>query len=117
MGWTKRPWIGCPTFLILISRSRAICRGVFLATFNAIFWVGIWRVDGFSGKAESCAAMAVHIAKNRKMKRCDFIADLGRWATVRFGVGKFIGKWGPRKGGSEYLPILRTDHLAIPLEM
>jgi hypothetical protein len=78
---------------------------------------GIWCLDGFSGKAESCAAMAVHIAKNRKMKRCDFIADLGRWATVRFGVGKFIGKWGPRKGGSEYLPILRTDHLAIPLEM
>jgi len=51
------------------------------------------------------------------MKRCDFNADLRIWATVRLDIGKLVGKKGPRKGGSEYLPILRTDHLAIPLEM
>ena len=47
---------------------------------------------GFSGKAESCAAMAVHIVKNRKIKRCDVIGGLRTWATVRLGVGKLVGK-------------------------
>ena len=72
-------------------------------------------MEGFSGRAESCAAMAVHIAKNRKIKCRDLIAGLHTWATVRLGIGKLVGKWGPRKVGVSVYLILRNQHLAMPV--
>jgi len=36
--------------------------------------------------------MAVHIVKNRKIKRRDFIAGLRMWATIRLSIEELVGK-------------------------
>ena len=72
-------------------------------------------MEGFAGRAESCAAMAVHIAKNKKIKRRDLIAGLRTWATVRLDIGKLVGKRGPRKVGVSIYLILRNEHAAMPV--
>ena len=72
-------------------------------------------MEGFAGRAESCAAMAVNIAKNGRIKRRDLIAGLRMWATVRLDIGKLVGKWGPRKVGVSVYLILRNEHLAMPV--